>query len=74
MHSLRSRASRGFRIDRIIWVVNAAWQRATELRNRMLQELRAMVEGQMMGGVPSAFSTAEAGPAEAGGGQELPAG
>ena len=40
MSKLLERGQSGARIDRIVWVVNAAWQRATEVRNRMLQELR----------------------------------
>lgn len=40
MSQLLQRGKKGAVIDRIVWVVNAAWQRATELRNRMLQELR----------------------------------
>jgi hypothetical protein len=40
MSQLLQRGKEGAVLDRIVWVVNAAWQRATELRNRMLQELR----------------------------------
>ncbi|CAK9032109.1 unnamed protein product [Durusdinium trenchii] len=40
MTQLLARGQSGSKIDCIVWVVNAAWQRATEVRNRMLKELR----------------------------------
>ena len=49
MSQLLQRGKRGQAIDRIVWVVNAAWQRATELRNRMLQELRAVAGDLLLG-------------------------
>ena len=49
MSQLLQRGKQGAVIDRIVWVVNAAWQRATELRNRMLQELRGADLNQLDG-------------------------